>query len=206
MKRSFAISDWFYRLSHTVRRNRFAVLLYAFMCLIFLIVGIAVGVNVSEKAEFVLRNNAAIFRFLRGDSGIVAFFFLDAALTAVYCLFAASMFFYKALAYISLAPCLYKSYVLGMNTSVIIVVYSVSSLPMLFVLFVPICIIEIFILCMISARCFKFASLNRGCMPSKADVWEYYRGVGQFIFIVIICTLVKAITLVLFGSALIGVI
>ena len=206
MKRSFAISDWFYRLSITVRRNRFAVLIYALMCLVFLIIGIAIGINVSDKAEYVLSNSAAIFRFLRGDNGIVSFFFLDLFMTAVYCLFAASMFFYKALAYISLAPCLYKSYVLGMNTSIIIVVYSASSLPMLFVLFVPICIIEIFILCLISARCFKFASLNRGCMPSKIDIAEYYRGLLQYLFIIVILTLIKAVTLVLFGSALIGVI
>lgn len=206
MKRSLAISDWFYRLSHTVRRNRFTVLIYALICLLFLVVGIAVGINVSDKSEFVLRNNAPVFRFLRGDSGIVAFFFIDISLTSVYCLFASSLFFYKALTYVSLAPCMYRAYVLGMNTSIIIVVFSVSSLPMLFVLFVPICIIEVFILCLLSARCFKFASLNCGCMPSKIDVIEYYRGFLQYIFAVAVCTLIKAITLALFGSALIGVI
>lgn len=206
MKRSFAISDWFYRLSHTVRRNRFAVLVYTLICLLFLVVGIAVGINVSDKAEFVLRNNAPVFRFLRGDSGIVAFFFIDLLLTSVYCLFTASLFFYRALTYVSLAPCMYRSYVLGMNTSIIIVVFSVSSLPMLFVLFVPICIIEIFILCMLSARCFRFASLNCGCWPSKIDVLEYYRCFLQYLFAVAVCTLIKAITLALFGSALIGVI
>lgn len=206
MKRSFAISDWLYRISHTVRRNRFVVLLYALLCLLFLVVGIAVGINIVDKTAFILRNSSPIFGYLRGDNGIVTYFFLDLLLTGIYCLFAASMFFYRALTFLSLVPCAYRSYVLGMNVSVIVVVYSVSALPMLFVFFIPVCIIEIFIMCLVSARCFNFASLNRGCMPSKIDVKEYYRAFLQYFFVVAVGALVKAITVALFGSALIGIV
>lgn len=206
MKRSLAISDFFYRLSHTVRRNRFAVLIYILLCLLFLVVGIAVGANMNDKNAFALRNSAGIFMFLRGDRGIFAFFFIDFFMNGIYCAFAASMFFYKALTYLSLAPCLYRSYVLGMNVSIIIVVYSVSAVPMLFVAFVPVCLAEIVVLCLLSFRCFKFAALNRGCMPSKIDIREYYKGLLQYLFVVLVLCLIKAVTLALFGSALIGVI
>lgn len=200
------ISDWFYSLSHTIKRNRVVTLVYALICLLFLVVGIAVGITVSDKTEYVIRNGAIIFKYLRGDIGIVTFFFFDFGLMAVYCLFAASMFFNKALAFLSLAPCAYRSYVLGMNTSIIIVVYSVSSIPMLFVLFVPMCIIEIALLCMLSFRCFKFNSMNGSCSPSKIDVIVYYKGTAQYLFVLAVCMLAKSITVVLFGSALIGIV
>ncbi|MCH5165763.1 MAG: hypothetical protein J1G01_05120 [Clostridiales bacterium] len=206
MKRTFAVSDLFYRLTHTIKRNRFSVLLYIAICLVFLVVGIAVGVNVTNKTDFVLRNNASIFRFLRGDIGIVTYFFLDLLMTCIYALFAASMFFYKALTFLSIMPCAYRSYILGMNVSIIIVVFSVSSIPMLFVLYVPICIIEIIVLCMLSFGCFRFYAMNGSCMPSKADIKFYYKNVLSVIIFLAVCTLVKAAMLALFGSALIGII
>lgn len=205
MKRAFVISDWFYRLSHTVRRNKSYVLLYSLLCLLFLVVGVAVGANMSDKTDYVLRNGAPIFKFLRGDIGIVAYFFIDLMLSFVYCLFSASMFYFRALTFLSLVPCAYRAYVLGANTCIIIVVFSVSALPMLFVAFVPVCIIEITILCMISFRCFYFSSLNRRCMPSIVDIKMYYKGLLSYLFVLAVFTLIKAVTLVLFGSALIGV-
>ena len=63
MKRSLVISDLMYRLVHSVKRNRFWVIVYVLLCLLFLVVGIAVGVNVFDKNEFVLRNGAVIFKF-----------------------------------------------------------------------------------------------------------------------------------------------
>lgn len=205
MRRTYVISDWFYRLSHTVRRNRSCVLLYSLLCMLFLVVGVAVGANMSDKTEYVLRNGAAIFKFLRGDNGIVAYFFIDLMLSCVYCLFSASMFYFRALTFLSIVPCAYRAYVLGANTCIIIVVFSVSALPMLFVAFVPICIIEIVILCMVSFRCFNFWSLNRRCTPSLVDIRLYYKGLLSYIFALAVFTLIKAVTLVLFGSALIGV-
>lgn len=206
MRRTYVISDFFYRLSHTLKRNKFTVLLYALLCVLFLVVGVAVGANMSEKTDYVLRNGAAIFKFLRGDNGIVAFFFIDFLMGAIYCFFTVSMFFNRVTVFISLAPCAYRSYVLGVNTCVIIVVFSVSALPMLFVTFVPICIIEIVILCMLSYRCFCFTALNRRCFPTGADLKCYYKGLLTYLFALAVFTLIKAITLVLFGSALIGVI
>lgn len=206
MKRSLVISDLMYRLVHSVKRNRFWVIVYVLLCLLFLVVGIAVGVNVFDKNEFVLRNGAVIFKFLRGDTGIVAFLFIDLLLSCVYCLFAASMFLYKPLTFLSLMPCLYRSYVLGMNVSVIIAVFSVSSVPMLFVLYVPVCIVEITVMCMLSFRCFAFYALNNGCTPSRVDIKCYYKGLLQYFFVIVACVTVKSITLVLFGSALIGII
>ncbi|MCH5154736.1 MAG: hypothetical protein J1F71_05940 [Clostridiales bacterium] len=205
MKRTYVISDFFYRLSHTLRRNKSCVLLYAMVCLLFLVVGIAVGANMSEKTEYVLRNGAPIFKFLRGDNGIVAYFFLDFLLSCVYMLFAASMFFFRALTFVSVVPCAYRSYVLGVNTCILIVVFSVSALPMLFVTFVPVCIIEIVILCMVSFRCFSFSALNRRCTPSAPDIKLYYKGLLSYVFVLAIFGVIKAVTLVLFGSALIGV-
>ena len=205
MKRTYVISDFFYRLSHTLKRNKSYVLLYAMVCLLFLVVGVAVGANMSDKTEYVLRNGAPIFKFLRGDNGIVAYFFIDLLLSCVYCLFAASMFFFRALTFVSVVPCAYRSYVLGVNTCIIIVVFSVSALPMLFVTFVPVCIIEIAILCMISFRCFSFSALNRRCTPSGVDIKMYYKGLLSYIFVLVIFSVIKAVTLVLFGSALIGV-
>lgn len=206
MKRSLAISDWFYRLSHTVKRNRFAVVVYILLCLLFLVVGIAVGANMGDKTAYVLRNKSVVFGYLRGDSGIVAFFFTDVAVSCIYCVFSASMFFFKVLTYVSVAPCMYRSYVLGLNVCIIISVYSVSSLPMLFVAFVPICIAEIIVLCIISFGCFRFASLNRCGMPSKPDIKLYYKGLLAYIFAIAVMTLVKAVLLALFGSALVGVV
>ncbi|MDE6294052.1 MAG: hypothetical protein K2L88_05470 [Clostridiales bacterium] len=206
MRRTYVISDFFYRLSHTLKRNRFTVLLYSLLCLLFLVVGVAVGANMSDKTEYVLRNGAAIFKFLRGDSGIVAFFFIDFFMGSIYCIFTVSMFINRVTVFISLAPCAYRSYVLGVNTCVIIVVFSVSALPMLFVTFVPVCIIEIVVLCMLSYRCFCFTALNRRCFPAWSDIKCYYKGILSYIFALAIFTLIKAITLILFGSALIGVI
>ena len=71
MKRSFVISDWLYRLSHTIRRNRLAVILYALICLLFLVIGIAVGIGVSDNRVFKFNNGTMIFKFLRGDMGVV---------------------------------------------------------------------------------------------------------------------------------------
>lgn len=206
MKRTFVISDWFYKLSHTLRRNRPTVVLYTLVCLLFLVVGIAIGANMSDKTDYVLRNGAGIFMFLRGDRGIFAYFFTDYLLSCVYCIFAASMFFNRVIVFISVVPCAYRAYVLGMNTSIIIAVFSVSSLPMLFVTFVPVCIVEIVILCMVSFRCFGFAALNRRCSAAWVDIKHYYKGLLSYLFVLAIFVLIKSVTLALFGSALIGVI
>ena len=206
MRRTYVISDWFYRLSHTLKRNRPAVLIYALLCLLFLVVGIAVGASMSDKTEYVLKNGAGIFVFLRGERGIFAFFFTDFLLSGVYCIFAASMFFTRVTVFLSVVPCAYRSYVLGKTTSVIIVVFSVSSLPMLFVAFIPVCIVEIVILCMISFKCFTFTALNRRCSPCGADIKCYYKGLISYIIVLAVSTLIKCVTLILFGSALIGVI
>ena len=206
MRRTFVISDWIYRLSHSLKRNRFTVIVYALLCLLFLVVGITVGISVPEKNEFVLKNSSVIFGFLRGDTGIFAFFFIDFAFGAVYCLFAASMFFNRITVFLSVAPCAYRSYILGMNTSVIIAVYSVSAVPMLFVLFVPACVAEIFVLCLLSHKCFEFNAGVGGCSPSKPDLIQYYKCVLQYIFVYAVVLLVKSVTLVLFGSALVGIV
>ena len=206
MKRSLAVSDWFYRLSHTVKRNKFAVAVYVLMCLLFLVVGIAVGAGMNDKTAFIIHNKSGVFLFLTGERGVFAFFFVDLLLSWVYCIFAASMFFFKALTYLSVASCIYRSYVLGLNTCIIIVVYSVSALPMLLVAFIPMCIAEIIILCMLSFGCFSFASLNRCGMPSKYDIKIYYKGLIKYLIAVAVCVLIKTVTLALFGSALIGVV
>lgn len=206
MRRSYAISDYVSRLTHSIRRNRLAVLIYVLICALFLVVGIAVGANMTDKTDFVLRNGAGIFKYLRGDIGIVAFFFIDLIMSCVYCIFSASMFFNRIISFLSAVPCAYRAYVLGLNVSVIIVVFSVSSLPMLFVVFVPVCIVEVVILCLISFRCMSFVSLNCGVFPSKIDIKEYYLGLLRYLFAVAVLAIAKAITLVLFGSALIGVI
>lgn len=206
MKRTYVISDWFYRLSHTIKRNRPTVVLYTLLCLLFLVVGIAIGANMTDKTDYVLRNGSGIFMFLRGDRGIFAYFFTDYLLTCVYCIFAASMFFNRVIVFISVVPCAYRAYVLGMNTSIIIAVFSVSSLPMLFVTFVPVCIVEIVILSMISFRCFGFSALNRRCSAAWVDIKCYYKGLLSYLFVLIIFVLIKSVTLALFGSALIGVI
>lgn len=206
MRRSFAVSDWFYRFSHSVRRNRFTVILYALICLLFLVVGITVGISVEDKGDFVARNSSVIFGFLRGDTGIFAFFFIDFAFATVYCLFAASMFFTRVTVFLSVAPCMYRSYVLGMNVSVIIAVFSVSALPMLFVLFIPACLIEIAIMCLLSKKCFEFNAGAGGCRPSKIDILQYYKSVLQYIFVLAVVILAKSITLALFGSGLVGIV
>ncbi|MBD5132307.1 MAG: hypothetical protein HDT28_06970 [Clostridiales bacterium] len=206
MKRTYVITDWVYRLGHSIRRNKIVVALYALICVLFLVVGIAVGVGVNDKHTFILNNGAPIFKFLRGGIGIFTFFIFDFVLISVYTVFAASVFFYKPLAFLSLVPCAYRAYVLGLNVSIIVVVFTVSALPMLFVLYVPICLIEIVVVCFASFGCFKFNALNCGCMPSRVDVKQYYVGVLQYIIILAACVLVKTITLGLFGSSLVGII
>lgn len=206
MRRSYLITDWFYRLSHIIRRNRSAVLLYALCCLLFLVIGVAFGINIADKTSYAERNSSAIFCFLRGDVGIVSFFFIDVSVTFLYCVFGTSMFIFRITAILSIAPCIYRAYALGMHTCVIVSVFSASALPMIFVLFVPIEIVEIGIMCILSHRCISFASLNGRCMPSRSDVKEYYRSALPFVFIVIVLTLTKAFTVALFGSALIGII
>lgn len=206
MRRVFAVSDWYYRISHIIKRNKFAVLLYVLICLLFLVVGIAVGASVSDKSEFIIRNGASLFKFLRGDIGVISYFFREYLLLLVYSAFATSMFFYRALAFVSLAPCVYKSYVLGMNVSIVIVVFSVSSVPLLMVAFVPICIAEVVILCILSFKCFAFAAVNRCGFPSRYDIKYYYKPLVKYIFIIAAAMFVKVITLALFGSALIGIV
>lgn len=205
MRRSFAISDWFYSFSHSVKRNRFTVIVYSLVCLLFLVVGIAVGISVEDKGEFLTRNNSVIFGFLRGDTGIFTFFFIDFAFSAVYCLFAASMFFNRFIVFLSVAPCAYRSYLLGMNASVIIAVFTVSAVPMLFVVYIPACIVEIAIMCLLSQKCFEFNAGAGGCSPSKIDIIQYYKNVLRYIFVLVVVLIVKSITLVLFGSGLVGI-
>ncbi len=206
MRRIYVISDWFYRLVHSVKRNRTALVIYALISLLFLIIGIAVGVNIGNKTEYVLRNRSPLFSFLRGDSGVAAFFFLELLSTAVYCVFSLTLFFKRPLSFLSIAPCMYKSYSLGMQTSVTIAVFSASSLPMLFVFYVPVCIVEISVTCIMSYKCMAFAALNGRCMPSRPDIKEYYFSAWPYFFVIAGCTLLKAMSVALFGSALIGVV
>lgn len=206
MRRIFVISDWFYRLTHSLKRNRTAVLIYALISLLFLIIGIAIGVNIGDKTDYILRNGSPLFRYLRGSSGIAAFFFLELLSTTVYGVFALSLFFKRPLSFLSIAPCMYKSYSLGMHVSVVVAVFSAPSLPMLFVFFVPINIIEIAIMCMLSYKCLAFAALNCGCSPSKPDIKAYYSSAVPYFFAIVICTVIKIMSVALFGSALIGVV
>lgn len=205
MQRTFSLSDQFYRLSHAIKRNRSTLIVYALCCTVFLVIGIAIGVNMDDKCAYILQNGAPIFRYLRGESGAIVFFLLDLLFSVVYALFASGMFFFRPLALVSFAPCMYKSYSLGIQVCVIIGVYSGSALPMLFVFFVPIEIIEICIYCVLSYRCRRFAAVNCRCMPTKIDIIEYYKSLFWLFIAMAVCVLVKIFTAVLFCSAMIGV-
>lgn len=206
MKRSFAISDFFRGIFDGCKRNRTALIAYVLSCLVFLVIGIVVGVGISDKNVYITRNGTAVFLFLRDENSAFVFFIKDFAVYAAYALFSASMFFFRFLPVLSLAPCLYCSYALGMRVTVIIFVFSASALPMLFVLFVPVCIIQICLLCVLSHKCFEFASLNGRCSPSKYDIASYYKSLLPFAVILLLCSIVKIVTAVFFGSALIGVV
>lgn len=202
----YAVSDWFNMLGKKVKRNRVAVVLYALSCLLFLVIGIAVGVNMPDKTSYVLKNSAGIFIFLRGDSTVVAFLFTDFFMTVLYAAFCASMFFFRFLPILSLAPCLYRAYTIGVQASVTIIVFSASALPMLFVLYIPIGLIEMTLFCIISRRCFEFSTMNGRCAPSPSDVCMYYKTFIPFLIAFAVCAIIKTLTLVLFGSALVGVV
>lgn len=206
MRRTYIISDRLYRLSHSIKRNRGAVTIYALMTLLFLVIGVAIGVTIGDKESYALGNGAPVFRFLRGDSGAVVFFALTALFSLVYGAFAASLFFFKVTSFLSIASCVYAAYSLGVYTCVLIGIYSASALPMLFVLFIPTCIVEIVIFCMLSYRCIAFASINVRCSPSPVDIKCYYKECLPYAAALVMSALVKAFTLALFGSALVGII
>lgn len=206
MRRTYVISDWFSSLAYNIKRNKVAVILYILLCALFIAVGIIVGINMDDKNAYALRSGEGIFLFLRGERGIFPFFFLDFLLLAAYCLFAASMFFNRAVAFLSLAPPAYRAYVLGVNVTVIMAVYSVSALPMLLVAYIPVCLAELIVLCMLSYSSFAFSSLNRRCSPSIVDIKEYYKGLAKYLIICFMLSLIKTVTLALFGSGLIGIV
>ncbi len=87
MRRTYIISDWFFRLTHAVKRNRGSVIVYALLTLVFIIVGIAIGANVPDKVAYITMNRAPLFAYLRGDSGAAAFLFLELFICAVYAAF-----------------------------------------------------------------------------------------------------------------------
>lgn len=204
--RSFAFADFFRDISCGAKRNRVVILLYVLSCVVFLIIGITVGVGIEDKNDYVTRNGAVVFSFLRGDTNAFMYFFKDFVFTMLYALFAASMFFWRFLPILSVAPCLYLSYALGLRVTVIISVYSAASLPMLFVLYVPTCIVQIVVMCIISRKCFEFAAVNNRCKPSKRDIKEYYFSLLPCFITILISSALKAITAVFFGSALIGIV
>ncbi len=206
MRRTYVISDFFYRLFHAVKRNRGAVIVYALCSVVFVVIGVAIGVNVADKTEYALRNGAPVFSFLRGDSGAAAFFFIELLFSVLYAALASGMFFARPLTLLSFAPCMYRSYTLGMHVCIIVGVYSASALPMLFVFFVPAVIVEIAVYCILSFNCRRFCSENYKCSPSKIDIKEYYKSLLPYAVILAATCLIKTFSVVLFGSALIGVI
>ena len=206
MRRSYVITDFFYNLVYAVKRNRIAVLIYALSCAVFLVIGIAVGVKIAEKSDYFLQNRAVIFVYLRGETGGAAFFFTDLLLSLLYAVFCAALFFTKATAALSIAPCLYKSYALGMQVSVVIGIFSVPSFPMLFIFFIPINIIQIGVYCVLSYKCLTFSNLCGKFMPSKPDIKVYVKSCVPFVVIIAAGSLLKVIAVAFFGSALIGVV
>jgi hypothetical protein len=206
MRRSFVISNWFYRCSHILRRNRAAIAVYALMCSVFIVVGVAVGINVDDKAAYVVKNGSAIFVYLRGDGGTIKFFFADVAVMAFYAALSSSMFFSRYALVLTFAPIIYKSYTVGMHTCMIVTVFTAASLPMLFVFFVPINLLQLAALCVLSRKCISFTALNGRCFPSKPDIIVYYRSCAPFYIAAALCSLVKAVTVSIFGSALIGIV
>lgn len=206
MRRLYVISDQFSRFAHILKRNRGTVLLYALLCTTFLVIGIAVGINIADKTEYALQNKGVIFLYLRGGCGIITFFFINVSITALYAAFCSTMFFTRVTVYLSVTPAVYKSYTIGLSTSVILVVFSASAIPMLFIFFVPISILETLILCVLSKKCFLFNALNGRCFPSKADLKQYYASNIGWYFALLVCIFVKTIFLGMFGSALIGII
>lgn len=206
MRRSFVISDFFNRLLHVVKRNRVPVLLYGLAIVAFVAIGVAVGVRIEDKIEYIGCNNNVIFAFLRGDSGVIGFFFADLFITIVYVAFAGIMIFHRIATLLSVMPCLYLSYELGVQTCVILSVYSVSAMPMLLVFYLPICLVEICITCYASCRAFFQYSLCGGIIPSKYDVQIYIKSTFPILVIIVICAVVKALTIMMFGTGLIGII
>ncbi|MCH5350464.1 MAG: hypothetical protein J1F39_00650 [Clostridiales bacterium] len=206
MRRSYIISDSLYRLTHAFKRNKVTVGIYALFAAVFIVIGIVIGVNMEDKSAYALNNGAVIFKFLRGDTGAFAFFFTDFLLNTVYAAFAAIVIYPRFLWVISVAPMLYKSYSLGASVCVIVFVYSASALPMLFVLFVPMCIIEIAVFSALSFRskCFSL-EFGRGA-PCKPDIKYYAKKTLPYIAVLVVCSIIKTVTVVLFGSALIGII
>lgn len=206
MRRSYVISDSFYKLTHAFKRNRVPVAFYALISAAFIVIGVVVGVNMEDKSAYALSNGAVIFKFLRGDTGAVAFFFTDFFMSAIYASFTVILIYPRFLWVISVAPTLYKSYSLGLQVCVIVFVYSASALPMLFVLFVPACIVEITVFSMLSFRCRRFSIENCRCAPSKPDIKYYLKQAVPYYIAIAFCSLVKTITTVLFGAALIGIV
>lgn len=206
MRRIYRISDYFYKLTYRLKRNRTAVVIYGLLCIVFLVIGIAVGVRVADKPDYILRNSAAILKFLRGDMGIIAFLFADYTVILIYGFFAASMFIIKPICFLSVAPAMYKAYMLGMQICVLVGVYTASAVPMLMVLYVPVCLAEIIVLCYVSARCFAFTSGCRHGAPAKIDIKLYYITFVPIVIVFGCLAIVKTLTLGLFGSALIGII
>ena len=160
----------------------------------------------ADKTEYALRNKGTIFVFLRGDCGIVVLLFLNLLMIELYALSSSSMFFTRVTVFLSVAPAVYKAYTLGLHTSVLLVVFSASAIPMLFVFFVPISILETIILCVLSKKCFMFTALNGRCRPSWADVKQYYFSCLPWFLALVVCVLIKTVFVGMFGSALLGII
>jgi hypothetical protein len=192
-----------YRLLENFKENKKTTLFLILLATLGLLTGIFTAIRYSQGAVLINFNDLSLSQFLRGDLGTYNFFFsrLFSTLVISFIIFFCSLsIFLVPVGFIVLA---YRSYLLGLNATIIIIFNGVGGIISCMLIIIPCQIISLLIIAIFCSFVFKKAYLKRKYGMCEIKIWDKFL---ITVILLIIINLIETFLLYIFSSKIILVI
>lgn len=174
MKLKVIIDDILYEVVRVLRTRRLMIVLYAALFVVGLAIGIGFGIAVSDKLEYLDNNGLPIFRMLRCDFSVFAYFFSVLGIVLAFAVVCSSLWQNKYLSLLTFVAVTFYAYSVALAITVVIGIYGASALLFALLCYIPIALLEYVLLAALSFRCYRAACEFARFGFCRADIQEYY--------------------------------
>lgn len=204
MRFSIIIYDVIYEVGRALRTHRLMIALYASLFTIGIAIGIGFGISVTEKLEYLDNNGLPLFRLLRCDFSVFAYFFCVLGILIAFSAVCSSLWQKKYLCIITFVAITFYAYLTSLSLTIVIAVYGASALLFALICYIPLALVEYALLCALSFRCYHAAVEFERFGFCKSDIRDYYiHSIPAFILI-FIAEIIRLILTAITATGLIG--
>lgn len=206
LRRLYYISDIFYRLKSELARRKLYIVFYCVSIIIGLIIGIRLGSSISDTSVYISCNGTIIFKYLTCRVPIFTYFIITLAIMLLCGIICTAFWFNRFIAFLTIAPIIYLSYLFGLVLFVLFSVYSGSVILFVLLCYIPITLAELFILCIMSFYCIYSAGNTFSYGISPTDIKYYYKGIVAAFIALFICSILRLILTAMTTTGLVGIV